>query len=44
MPTRIRTAAARAISTAHESREKRGADFVWVWELVLLILLLLLLF
>src|SRR5258708_23328148 len=41
-PTRIRTAAANEIRTAHVSREMRGADLVW--ELVLLILLLLLSF
>ena len=41
MPARIRTAAPRAIKTAHESSEKRGADLICVGWLLLLILFLL---
>jgi hypothetical protein len=40
-PTRIRTAAARAIRTAQASSEKRGADLVCVGELALLMVFLL---
>ena len=40
-PVRIRMAAARAITTAQASREKRGGDFFCVCEFVLVIVLLL---
>jgi hypothetical protein len=41
-PKRIKAAAAKEIRTAHVSREMRGVDLVWVWELALLIVILLL--